>query len=208
MIAIRVLSGVLTMLAAACALLSPSLGENAEPAPSFQAHVDMKTFMEHVLTPAAKIVWSVNAVMIDEKGEHDLSPKTEDDWERIVSGAATLAEATNALMIPQRARDPQWKRLRQEVRGRRKQGLSGGLKPAMKATPEASRSARRNLRRLPSALWPAGYMRARFGGGRRTRNAGGRTKALVHRRGLTQAVRPSTFGRLETRRGCRDGRGN
>ena len=34
MIAIRVLSGVLTMLAAACALLSPSLGENAEPAPS------------------------------------------------------------------------------------------------------------------------------------------------------------------------------
>jgi cytochrome c556 len=25
-----------------------------------------------------------------------------------VSGAATLAEATNALMIPQRARDPEW----------------------------------------------------------------------------------------------------
>jgi len=108
MIGIRILSGVLTALAAACALLSPSLGENAEPAPPFQAHVDMKTFMAHVLTPAAKIVWSVNAVMIDEKGEHDLSPKTEDDWERIVSGAATLTEATNALMIPQRARDPQW----------------------------------------------------------------------------------------------------
>ena len=47
-------------------------------------------------------------VVIDEKGEHDLSPKTEADWEEIVSGAATLAEATNALMIPERARDPQW----------------------------------------------------------------------------------------------------
>jgi len=70
----------------------------------------MKTFMEHVLTPAAKIVWSVNGVVIDEKGEHDLSPKTEDDWERVVSGAATLAEATNALMIPERAIDPEWPR--------------------------------------------------------------------------------------------------
>jgi hypothetical protein len=46
--------------------------------------------------------------VIDEKGEHDLSPKSEADWEQIVSGAATLAEVTNALMIPQRARDPQW----------------------------------------------------------------------------------------------------
>jgi hypothetical protein len=70
----------------------------------------MKAFMEHVLTPAAKIVWSVNGVVIDEKGEHDLSPKTEDDWERVVSGAATLAEATNALMIPERAIDPEWPR--------------------------------------------------------------------------------------------------
>jgi hypothetical protein len=64
--------------------------------------------MDHVLTPAATIIWRVNGVVIDEKGEHDLSPKTETDWEQIVSGAATLAEATNALMIPQRALDPKW----------------------------------------------------------------------------------------------------
>ncbi len=89
-----------------CAVSSPSLGEERKP--PFRAYVDMKTFMEHVLSPAARIVWSVNAIVIDEKGEHDLSPKTEDDWERIVSGAATLAEATNALMIPERALDPQW----------------------------------------------------------------------------------------------------
>jgi len=76
--------------------------------PPFQPHVDMKTFMEHVLTSAAKVVWSVNAVVIDEKGEHDLAPKSDADWEQVVSGAATLAEATNALMIPQRALDPNW----------------------------------------------------------------------------------------------------
>jgi hypothetical protein len=101
----RILSGIAVVLFAA----GPSLGEDARP-PPFRAYVDMKAFMEHVLTPAAKIVWSVNGVVIDEKGEHDLSPKTEDDWERVVSGAATLAEATNALMIPERAIDPEWPR--------------------------------------------------------------------------------------------------
>jgi len=105
----RILSGIAVVLFAAGPALSPSLGEDAGP-PPFRAYVDMKTFMMHVLTPAAKIVWSVNGVVIDEKGEHDLSPKTEDDWERVVSGAATLAEATNALMIPERAIDPEWPR--------------------------------------------------------------------------------------------------
>ena len=76
--------------------------------PPFKVHVDMKTFMEHVLTPAAKAIWSVNGSVIDVKGEHSLSPTTDDDWENITSGAATLAEATNAMMIPQRATDPEW----------------------------------------------------------------------------------------------------
>jgi hypothetical protein len=87
---------------------SPSISDSAASMPPFKAHVDMKTFMEHVLTPAAKVIWSVNGVMIDGQGEHDLSPKTDDDWENITSGAATLAEATNALMIPGRAQDAEW----------------------------------------------------------------------------------------------------
>jgi len=106
MAGIRPFVGLLASAMLAGAAASPSMGEDA--APPFQPYVDMKTFMEHVLTPAAKIVWSVNGVVIDGKGEHDLSPKTDADWEEIVSGAATLAEATNALMIPQRARDAEW----------------------------------------------------------------------------------------------------
>jgi len=95
----------------AAALIMSSLGASssmfdtrASKSP-FRAHVDMQTFMEHVLTPAAQIIWSVNGSMIDEKGEHDLSPRSDDDWEKIVSGAATLAEANNALRLPERARD-------------------------------------------------------------------------------------------------------
>jgi cytochrome c556 len=107
--------GVLAAVIVVAAMASPSLGEEAAPTPPFQAHVDMKTFMEHVLTPAAKIVWGVNAITIDATGEHDLSPKTDADWEAIVSGAATLAEATNALMIPQRARDAEWNSYAQKL---------------------------------------------------------------------------------------------
>jgi hypothetical protein len=90
-----------------CAAASPSLSGDADPSP-FVPHVDMKTFMDHVLSPAAAVIWRANGIVIDAKGEHDLSPKSDDDWEQIVSGAATLAEATNALMIPQRALDPEW----------------------------------------------------------------------------------------------------
>jgi hypothetical protein len=108
MINIRCFPRVLAAVVAAGVLASPSFGEDATPPSPFQAYVDMKTFMQHVLTPAATIIWRANGLMIDEKGEHDLSPKSEADWEGIVSGAATLVEATNALMIPQRALDPQW----------------------------------------------------------------------------------------------------
>jgi hypothetical protein len=87
---------------------SPIAARQDEVQPPFQIHVDMKTFMEHVLTPAAKILWRSNGIFIDAQGEHDLSPRSDADWEEIVSGTATLAEATNALMIPQRALDEKW----------------------------------------------------------------------------------------------------
>ena len=70
----RILTALLAASAVALAIASPSLGENDDRMPPFQPYVDMKTFMEHVLTPAANIVWSVNGVVIDDKGEHDLSP--------------------------------------------------------------------------------------------------------------------------------------
>ncbi|MGY8685613.1 hypothetical protein Q2941_49065 [Bradyrhizobium sp. UFLA05-153] len=108
MSSIRLRACVIVAVALLVLAASPSMSDDAVSMPPFQPHVDMKTFMEHVLTPAAQIIWSVNGSMIDKSGEHEQSPKTDDDWERVVSGAATLAETTNALMIPQRARDAEW----------------------------------------------------------------------------------------------------
>ena len=98
-------AGGLLLGSAVCALAAPKA-----PAPQtpYKAFVDMKTFMYHVLTPAATPIWRSNGWINDKKGLHDLSPKTDEDWETIESGAATLAEATNAMMIPGRARDNQW----------------------------------------------------------------------------------------------------
>ena len=104
----RILTTACVALLLAAATVAPSLGDEPLPSAPFKAHVDMKTFMEHVLTPAATVIWRVNGLVIDAKGEHDLSPKTDNDWEQVVSGAATLAEATNALMIPERVADKAW----------------------------------------------------------------------------------------------------
>jgi hypothetical protein len=108
MMGIRRFSGMIVAVVMACAAASPSMSDDAAATSPFQIHVDMKTFMDHVLSPAASVIWKVNGLVIDEKGERDLAPKSDDDWEQIVSGAATLAEATNALMIPQRSGDPAW----------------------------------------------------------------------------------------------------
>ena len=110
MIGIRRFPGAIIAVVIGCVAASRSISEDAAPMSPFQLHVDMKTFMQHVISPAAAIIWKVNGLIIDEKGEHDLSPKSDDDWEQVVSGAATLAEATNALMIPKRVRDQNWNR--------------------------------------------------------------------------------------------------
>lgn len=102
------LAAAVVLSGAAAPLPTPAAAGDAPP--PFVAHVDMRTFMEHVLTPAASVVWSVNGTLLDAGGEHDRSPKSDDDWEKVVSGAATLAEATNALMIPERVRDAEWNR--------------------------------------------------------------------------------------------------
>jgi len=98
----------------------------------------MKTFMEHVLSPAATVIWRVNGLIIDASGEHDLSPKTDRDWEQVVSGAATLAEATNALMIPERVRDREWIKYAEKLAAAAARAYRGAEGHDLKAVSEVS----------------------------------------------------------------------
>ena len=78
-------SGIGAAIVIAWAATSPSMSDNAVLTSPFQPHVDIKTFMEHVLNPAATVIWRVNGTVIDATGEHDLSPKSDDDWEQVLN---------------------------------------------------------------------------------------------------------------------------
>jgi hypothetical protein len=134
----RLFAGTMVAVVISCVAASPTMSDNAASVSPFQPHVDMKTFMEHVLSPAAAIIWKVNGLVIDEKGEHDLSPKSDDDWEQVVSGAAMLAEATNALMIPQRVRDQDWNRYVKQLADAADKAYRGAEAHDLKSVSEVS----------------------------------------------------------------------
>jgi hypothetical protein len=97
---------------AACAALLTgcSPGKPAAPKagePKFNTDLPMTEFMGHFVDPAAFMYWKGSGTMIDEKGEHDLSPTTDEGWDVLVTGATILMEAGNALQLPGRTRAPE-----------------------------------------------------------------------------------------------------
>jgi len=94
---------------AALAGCQPKAAPKAEAsaAPKFNTDLPMTEFMGHFVDPAAFMYWKGSGTMIDEKGEHDLSPTTDEGWDVLVTGATMLIEAGNALQIEGRQRAPQ-----------------------------------------------------------------------------------------------------
>ena len=77
---------------------------------------------------AAKKIWTASGWIVNATGKHDLTPQTDEQWEEVVTGAATLAEATNALMIPQRRLDPAWNGFVQNLRAAAEQAYQAAEK--------------------------------------------------------------------------------
>ena len=98
---------VLAACAAALAACSPKGPTAKGPAePKFNSDMPMTEFMGHFVDPAAFMYWKNSGTMIDEKGEHDLTPTTDEGWDVLVTGATMLVEAGNALQLPGRVREP------------------------------------------------------------------------------------------------------
>jgi hypothetical protein len=91
---------------AACSPQSPSATKVSASA-KFNADLPMSEFMGHFVDPAAFMYWKNSGTMIDEKGEHDLSPTTDEGWDVLVTGATMLVEAGNVLQLPGRTRAPE-----------------------------------------------------------------------------------------------------
>jgi len=101
----------LFVFAAAAALLTAcSPGKPAAPKggeAKFNTDLPMTEYMGHFIDPAAFMYWKGSGTMIDEQGEHDLSPTTDEGWDVLVNGATMLIEAGNTLQLPGRARAPE-----------------------------------------------------------------------------------------------------
>ena len=61
--------------------------------------------MESIIAHAAEVYWESVQITVDETGEHELSPQTDDEWESVWAAALTIAESGNLLMMPPRALD-------------------------------------------------------------------------------------------------------
>lgn len=77
--------------------------------PAFDTQTPMAEFMGHVLDPAADAVWTRAGYVLTEEGEAELFPTTDEEWEAVETGAYTIVEASNTLLLPGRMRkEPEW----------------------------------------------------------------------------------------------------
>ena len=97
------------ILAAATAALAAC----SKPAPkvAYDISLPMEEVMGHVVDPASWVFWRSSGEVETEKGTQSLLPKTEEGWLAAESGATTLVEAGNLLLMPGRAYpDKEWPR--------------------------------------------------------------------------------------------------
>jgi hypothetical protein len=101
-------------LAAAC---TPKPKAAGGAAPKFDAELPMTELMGHVIDPAAFMYWKNSGYRIDETGQHDLTPTTDEGWDVLVTGATIVAEAGNLLQMEGRRRAPEadWNRYAQQL---------------------------------------------------------------------------------------------
>lgn len=90
---------------AACQKPTPPAPAAHRATPPFNTTLSLHDLMEHVIDPATDIVWGASGIMVDMKGEHDLSPKTPQGWAVVRDAAALVAESGNLLLLPGRVRD-------------------------------------------------------------------------------------------------------
>jgi hypothetical protein len=93
-----------------CACSKPTSSTNTTAQavqPKYNTDLAMDEFMGHVVDPAAFVYWKGAGTEETAKGTRNLAPTTEEGWEALESGAATLIEAGNMLQLPGRPRAPE-----------------------------------------------------------------------------------------------------
>jgi hypothetical protein len=61
--------------------------------------------MESVIAHAAEVYWGSVQITVDEAGEHEHVPQTDEEWEAVWAAGVSIAESGNLLMMTPRAVD-------------------------------------------------------------------------------------------------------
>ena len=83
---------------------APSPPTTATP---FDTGIDTKQLMSWVIDPSSKTVFGAVASIITDKGEEQVQPRTDDEWNAVRNSAAIVLESGNLLMIDGRAKNSQ-----------------------------------------------------------------------------------------------------
>ena len=84
---------------AAAILLLSCERESVDELP-VQAVGDLHDTMTWILDPAADVVWGSAGWIITAEGTEDLTPATDEGWDRVRHSAAVLAESGNLMLLP------------------------------------------------------------------------------------------------------------
>jgi hypothetical protein len=101
-----------------CIVLLAGCGEPPKPAAApIQPVLTMKQLMEWVIDPAADAVWESVKSVSTEQGTKETAPQTDEQWEAVRHGAATLHESALLLTLEGRARDrDEWTKAARRLR--------------------------------------------------------------------------------------------
>jgi cytochrome c553 len=90
---------------AACVTALGCAHEIEAPPPLFKPVTTVLELMESVIAHAAEVYWGSVQVVVDETGEHEHSPQTDEEWEAVWAAGLSIAESGNLLMMTPRAVD-------------------------------------------------------------------------------------------------------
>jgi hypothetical protein len=106
-------------LVSGCSSSAPAPASKAAPAPDsppalpsvtlwgdMKPVVSVKELMKYMIDPIADNIFDSVATVVTRKGVEEHSPKTDDDWDKIETGAVTLAEGVYLLKVPREFTPP------------------------------------------------------------------------------------------------------
>jgi hypothetical protein len=76
-------------------------------AAAFDTGIDTKHLMSWIVDPSSKVVFGAVASIITDKGEEQIQPRTDEEWNVVRNNAAIVLESGNLLLLEGRAKSSQ-----------------------------------------------------------------------------------------------------